>query len=188
MDRGPQETRLFLLSGGHFDFHHPIRSIYTIDDVALGLSRHYRFAGHTRYPLTVAQHCVVLSKMVTPEFALAALMHDASEAFLGDIVRSAKIFLKEYQAVETTIMRDVFERVGLCWDEMPESIKKMDTELGDLESLLCMGRSGDFPDGWDEVGLNMFWDEDCARSAFLKRWGELTCYGPNHILTDFKRP
>ena len=175
-------SRLALRSGGFFDFLNPEESIYTVADVALGLSRTFRFAGHTTAPITVAQHSVVLSNMVAKEFALAALLHDASEAFIGDIVRSAKQFLHDYQAMEKIIMRDVFARVGLIWDEFPESIKKMDAELGDLESRLANGIGTDFPEGWEKVQNGWFWDSDQATAKFGSRWITLSGRMPNTIL------
>jgi hypothetical protein len=73
------------ISGGPFDYTKPqIR----VDDVAHGLSNVCRFAGHTSRFYSVAEHSVLVASIVeqsAPEHALAALWHDAHEAYMGDL-------------------------------------------------------------------------------------------------------
>jgi 5'-deoxynucleotidase YfbR-like HD superfamily hydrolase len=78
-----------------------------IEDIAHSLSRLCRYNGHTAGFLSVAEHCVHVSKIVAethPEFALEGLLHDAAEAYLGDMVRPLK-HLPEMQ-----VFRDADER------------------------------------------------------------------------------
>lgn len=166
-------SRLPLLSGGFFDFEKPEDSIYTIEDVANGLSHQYRFGGHVLYPITVAQHSVILSKMVEPELALAALLHDGSEAFIADIVRAAKLFLTDYKSLETEIMEDLFARVGMVWHSEIERIKDHDQALGDFESEYCNDGTGCVPMHWAGVP-DSFWPSEYAKNAFLDRWQDIT--------------
>lgn len=62
-----------------------------IRDIALSLSRSLRYNGHTRFPYSVARHSLILSKQFEDKtLALQALLHDASEAYIGDIVHPLK--------------------------------------------------------------------------------------------------
>jgi hypothetical protein len=61
-------------------------------DIAFALGRTQRFNGHTEAPYSVAQHSVLVARLVTrampnpsPRLMLAALLHDAHEAYMGDI-------------------------------------------------------------------------------------------------------
>lgn len=55
-----------------------------LGDIARALSLLNRFAGQTRRPISVAEHSLVVAKLAPPALALAALLHDAHEAYFGD--------------------------------------------------------------------------------------------------------
>ncbi|MDI1288693.1 MAG: hypothetical protein PSX37_01920 [bacterium] len=69
-------------------------------DIAKALSQICRYGGHTSQHYSVAEHCVLMSLAVAPEHALFALLHDATEAYVGDMVRPLKQALPEYRAIE----------------------------------------------------------------------------------------
>lgn len=64
-------------------------------DIAEALAKQSRFDGHTRGgPYSVAQHCVVGAHAIfaeshRPDWAAAFLLHDAHEAYIGDITTPA---------------------------------------------------------------------------------------------------
>ncbi|EIP2356414.1 HD family hydrolase, partial [Shigella flexneri] len=73
------------LTGKKFNYiNSTIDDIY-IEDIAGALSNICRFAGHLPDFYSVAQHSVLCSQLVAPEFAFEALMHDATEAYCQDI-------------------------------------------------------------------------------------------------------
>jgi 5'-deoxynucleotidase YfbR-like HD superfamily hydrolase len=63
-------------------------------DIATALSQIVRFTGHCRGAYTVAQHSVWVSQHVRPELALHALLHDAHEAYTGDLSSPLKAALR----------------------------------------------------------------------------------------------
>ena len=178
-------SRLLLLSGGFFDFEKPEDSIYTIEDVAIGLSRCFRFGGHTTYPITVAQHSVILSYIAPESEALDALCHDGFEAFGNDLVRSLKGLLDDYQWIENKAMLDMFGRLGLSWP-LSETVTRLDKELGDMEKdFLNGGSSNPLPSAWMKsiAGYGGWWlGLESAKQCFLNRWQTLTGKAKNHIL------
>lgn len=85
------------LNGRAFDFEDMPQNKWDHVEVATILSRIPRFAGHTRWPYTVAQHCVLVSRCFKDrEDRLAAVLHDATEAFIGDISAPLKHWLRDY--------------------------------------------------------------------------------------------
>lgn len=61
-----------------------------IKDIAHALSLKCRFTGHCRTFYSVAEHSMRVAELVRPELKLAALLHDAAEAYLPDFARPIK--------------------------------------------------------------------------------------------------
>jgi hypothetical protein len=123
-------------SGGFVDFENPEFSKFTIEDIAQGLSNTCRFAGQCDDFYSVAQHSVLVSRLVATEHRMQALLHDASEAFIHDITRPLKQMLPEYRTIETALQMEIFKRFGTPL-LMHYSVKRADnivlaTEMRDL--------------------------------------------------------
>lgn len=116
-----------------------------IEDIAHALSQLCRFAGHCRKFYSVAQHSVIVSRLVgsDPALRLAALLHDATEAYYVDIPRPLKVALPEYKAIEHRLETIIKEKFGVDFSD--PRIKHADnialvTEARDL--------LGPHPVGW----------------------------------------
>lgn len=86
-----------------------------IVDIAHALSNLCRYGGHSNWFYSVAQHCVLVSETVPPEFALYGLLHDASEAYLIDVPRPIKhaVGMETYRRAEARLEEVIYERFGL---------------------------------------------------------------------------
>jgi uncharacterized protein len=103
-----------LHSGALFDFLNPEASKFTIEDIAHGLSNICRYAGQCSRFYSVAEHSVYVSE-TAKGFEYPALMHDAAEAFLGDVSGPLKRLVPEFKKIEIEIERVIFSRFGLEW-------------------------------------------------------------------------
>lgn len=125
-------------SGAYFDFLSPETSVIDPADIGHALAQMCRYTGHTRDFYSIAQHCVLASYIVPEEDAFAALMHDAHEAYVGDMSSPLKQLCPDYRAIEKRVEAAVAARFGLT-TPWPASVKQADlvmlmTEKRDLTS------------------------------------------------------
>lgn len=99
-----------------------------IEDIAHALSNICRFGGHTKYFYPVSQHCVLVSRFCSKRNRLWGLLHDAPEAYAGDIIRPIKPHLSGYSRIEDSIMKAICQRFGLR-PNMPQEVKKIDNQI-----------------------------------------------------------
>lgn len=85
----------------------PDRAVINIYDIAESLAKQCRFLGQCEGFYSVARHSVILSKIVPTELALRALLHDAHEAYMGDITSPIKALIRE----ETDILERLAKRL-----------------------------------------------------------------------------
>lgn len=97
-------------------------------DISHALSLICRYGGHTLRFYSVAEHCVLMSHAVRPENALWALLHDATEAYVGDMIRPLKGSMPAYRAAENRLMAVICERFGIA-DDCPAEVKLADTRI-----------------------------------------------------------
>lgn len=111
-------TRMTTITGRYVDPYHMSPRDIDIMDIAEGLSKCCRFAGQCAGFYSVAQHSVlcahyVLKKSQDIHLARIALMHDAPEAYMGDLVRCVKSPLADYHDAEYAIWLCVVARFDL---------------------------------------------------------------------------
>lgn len=164
-------------SGKYFDFINPESNEFSIIDIAHALSHVCRFAGHTREFYSVAQHSVLVSHIVAPEHQLAGLLHDAAEAFIGDITRPLKTLLPAYKEIEARVETVIFTRFGLA-PTLPAEVKRADIILLATEQRDLMPPHDD---EWASIaGVPRLMQEivpmspSMAKRCFLRRYEEIT--------------
>lgn len=145
-----------------------------IIDIAHALSLINRYTGHTVVPYSVAQHSVHVSNLVADEHALWGLLHDASEAYLGDVSRPLKSMLPDYKRLEEMVQRAIADRFALGWP-IPAEVKAADNValMAEKRDLMPLDRS-DW--GIDDMAAPeriapVMWHE--AKEMFLTRCEEV---------------
>lgn len=110
----------------------PDPSQVAIEDIAHALSMICRWGGHCLTFYSVAEHCLRASSMVPHHDALHALLHDATEAYLGDIITPLKRILPDYKELEDAWWLTIATAIGID-PEMPASVKEADAAMLELE-------------------------------------------------------
>lgn len=170
-----------LASGRFFNFERfGVRDI-RIEDIAAATSKICRFTGHCKTFYSVAQHQVLVSTLVPPEYALAALLHDATEAYINDLSRPLKDILPAYVEYEKKRLWPVVARAFKLPEIMPPVVKRADDIALVTERRDLMPLPKGMTDEWDwakDVPVLPFRikavDWRRARSMFLARFRALT--------------
>tara|TARA_R110000824_G_scaffold118960_19_gene272690 strand:- start:113517 stop:114149 length:633 start_codon:yes stop_codon:yes gene_type:complete len=182
-----------MLSGRRLDLLDPSPLDIEIEDIAHGLARVARWNGQTvgEHAYSVAEHCVLVSdicKLIRPgwpaKWLLAALLHDAPEYVIGDMISPFKAALGfDYKSFEHRLESAIHIRFGLPADlpqTVEEIIKRADkasaffeaTQIAgfsDTEGAEIFGR----PRGLAPVKLKPLPTSE-AQAKFLKRFAALT--------------
>lgn len=180
-------TAILLPSGFVLDLLAPNADGLPITDIALCLASQPRWGGAARPWYSVAEHSVMVSRLVPPPLAYAALLHDCEE-FLGDWPSPVKVMLgRDYVKQHMLPVKDALRRRFGFQDEHPD-IKHADlvcmaTELRDL-----------LPPAWMEWGhlpapapaKIVPVGPERAYTLFLERFESLKHLATEHTATNWR--
>lgn len=148
-----------------------------ISDIAHALSMQCRFGGHLPFFYSVAQHSVLVANILPSQERLVGLLHDASEAYIQDVVRPIKNHLTNYKEIERLNEVVIFSKFGLSYP-ISDAVKEADdcilaTEWRDM-------RTPRPDDDVQKYGGNPIdnkivpWSPEVARKQFLDMFYSLT--------------
>ncbi|MFX4299940.1 hypothetical protein [Pseudosulfitobacter pseudonitzschiae] len=189
-ERGPW---LATSLGGMWSIQHPDERDVFIDDIAAGSARTCRYAGQLRDDIdffSVAEHAIEMTfwaiengYVVYLEDALAILLHDASEAYYGDMPTPLKQLLPDFRVLEDMAQDVIISAFGLNKDNTlitKKTIKEIDNRIRVDERPRLIAEPA------MSAGHNITWDDgtpmqpldvtlQClapgqARVAFLNCW------------------
>lgn len=131
--QGHMEPFIRTWSGRKFNLLTPEPTTILIEDIAHALSLQCRFNGHCDEFYSVAEHSVEVCKLVEKigmkrNIVLTALLHDAAEAYTGDVVSPLKNLLPEFKRIESNLERHIAERFGLVYP-FPEAVHVADKKM-----------------------------------------------------------
>jgi len=143
-----------MLSGRRLDLLNPSPMDIEIEDIAHGLSFVARWNGQTfgKFPYSVAEHSVFVEKLffkinprISPKWRLAALLHDAPEYVIGDMISPVKSSVgRGYSDMDERLTAAIHQRFGLpskTPDVIKKQIKRADTASAWLEAVQIAGFS-----------------------------------------------
>lgn len=177
------QTIMATYSGGPFNVLEPRASDIRLLDIAESLSKINRYSGHTVRPYSVAQHSVIVSKLLEGSgYEMEGLLHDAAEAYTGDITSPVKAALRKLaefdviEALEEPIQTAIAQRFGLHYP-FDSQVHDADREALAFEKRCVLHPTAGVPWGSFDVPsqrLDMMMipviTQEEARDAFLQRY------------------
>ena len=164
-------------SGNRFYPLRPHIDRVAIEDIAHGLAYQCRFNGQTKTFYSIAQHSLIVASLVPPPLRLAALLHDAAEAYLGDMVKPLKVLMPEFAALEDRVTAIIAATYGIDFSDYAP-IKRADLIALATEKRDLMPHSAErwaYLDGIAPLpGIIVAMDPGVAKQSFLQRFHELS--------------
>ena len=167
-------------AGGHyFDLARPDPGDVDIQTIASALSKICRFGGHVPRFYSVAEHSVHCADLAPGPFAQHVLLHDAAEAYVGDVVKPLKNLLAEpFAAVETAVEMAVCLHFGLtCPPAAKVEIKRCDRIMLKAEKQHFWPDDSEQWEGFadtPDTDITIWeWSPERAETMFLDAWFNL---------------
>lgn len=177
-----EDFKLLTFSGIYVNFKNPKPETMRLLDIASALSKECRYASQCREFYSVAQHCVLASHIVPNDFAIEALFHDATEAYLKDLPTWLKLLLPEYKVIEEKFEVAIRTQFSLELNtekrvERKKIIKEYDYKLLATEKRDLMPEDGEEWYFLKNISPLPFkvkpWSPKKAKEKFLERYEEL---------------
>lgn len=152
---------------------------YDIETIAHALSHLCRFGGHTTEFYSVAQHSVLVSRACARDLALWGLLHDAAEAYLGDVVRPLKLSeaMAGYRQIEAAMLTEIADVYDLPGRGIHDDVRDADEFLCQVEMRDLLPASV-WPVRFSVPVLRAApivpWPSAVARRKFLDTFDQLT--------------
>ena len=191
-----------------FDFVFPTVESIHITDIAGALSKICRFGGHSNIFYSVAEHSIIVAEVLERGGAnkatvFAGLMHDCSEAYLGDMPRPIRELLKQYESVDCSY-RDLHLMLEECILISKYNLSQFTGEdavdwakIKDIDGRLCVTEAhqlGLWNHKWQNRGDVLHitlhrWNPDEAYQLFMMNFAELTdaLFGYNSSYSNLYR-
>lgn len=127
-------------SGKTINILEPTPDMIELRDIAKGLGYNAHFSGQSPEFFSIAEHCLLTEELVKKEYPkdyelrLIALLHDAAEAYIGDMIHPIKVLFPEFKAMENKLLSVIFEKFNLPYYRLSE-VKPFDLQAQDIEAI-----------------------------------------------------
>lgn len=153
------------------DFANPTAEMIDAIDIAHALAHICRFGGHTYTFYSVAEHSILVAALAPKHLKKAALLHDAAEAYIGDVIKPLKNLLGEpYAEIERAFERAIAVKFNVPLADF-EAVKPYDKRALELEhsayKIMC-NSSQDRIEAWIRKELSIAYNTYDYDRHFLK--------------------
>lgn len=165
------------VSAGHYvDLANPDPTTIEVKSIAAALSKVCRFGGHCPKFYSVAEHCIHATALACSEgyagdALTAVFLHDAAEAYIGDMVKPLKVTMPQYGEAEHRIEAAIQAAFGVDFSKWIDVIKRFDRAMLKAEKVTMWPEDTEkwagFSEIEDRVVRFQFWEPSEAEMQFL---------------------
>lgn len=169
-------------TGKVFNALNPSPEMIDIRDIAKGLAYKPHFSGFSPKFFSIAEHSLAVEEMVALidkndyPARLAALLHDASEAYTGDMIKPIKNLLPAFVMIEKKIQSAIYSKYGIKYKDHELDIKLSDNRIQEIEAMAFYRKATDLTP-FENIVVNRYiryLTPDEALKGFLERFEWLT--------------
>lgn len=144
-------------AGWYVDLQDPEPVTLDIESIASALSKICRFGGHCPQFYSVAEHCfhatgIAAKDKIGGAALRAILLHDATEAYLGDMVKPLKQIMPQYSVLEAKMEAAVAERFNVDFERYADIVKHYDRLMLKAEKQSMWPQDSEQWSGFAEIG------------------------------------
>jgi hypothetical protein len=165
------------VSAGHYvDLANPVPESIEIKTISSALSKICRFGGHCPRFYSVAEHCIHATALACSEgysgdALVAVFLHDAAEAYIGDMVKPLKVMIPQYCEFEQRMEAAIQAAFGVDFSLWTDVIKRFDRAMLKAEKIAMWPEDREkwfgFSEIEDSVVKFQFWEYGEAEMQFL---------------------
>lgn len=173
---GCLENTIKVASGHYVDLWKPDPASIEIGSIAAALGKICRFGGHCPNFYSVAEHCVHATALAerygfTGEALQAVLLHDAAEAYVGDMVKPLKNLIPQYVTAEKQMEEAIQIAFRIDFEKWSNVVKRFDRAMLKVEKVTMWPEDREtwqgFSDITDEQVNLLYWGPMMAEAKFL---------------------
>ena len=174
---GCLDSKIKVTSGRYVDLSNPDPASIRLEDIAAALSKICRFGGHSPRFYSVAEHCVHATALAssdgfTGDALRAVFLHDATEAYVGDMVKPLKVRIPRFGEAERRFEEAIQSAVRVDFSRWKNVIKRFDHAMLKAEKTVMWPEDTEIWDGFgdieDRVVGFQFWSPEEAEIRFME--------------------
>lgn len=169
---------IYTAKGLEIDLENPSPEVIDIEDIATGLANLCRFGGQVNRFYSVAEHCCYMSQLMDRLHGIYGLMHDAHEAYLGDVISPLKQLINpHYKILTQRFDKAIYTRFELKpTPEIKKFVNQYDRVLFIEERrYLQQGHKGKLFMEMESMSRQPIgWPPEVARKTFLELYNSFT--------------
>ncbi|WP_432714393.1 hypothetical protein [Pedobacter sp.] len=154
-------------TGRLIDYINPTPAMISLQDISTGLTNICRFGGQIKDFYSVAEHTMLVWHLCPDHLKQAALLHDAAEAYLGDVIKPLKMLIQDcYGPIEEKFEKVIFQKFGVDLNLLTE-VKHYDIQALEIENNYFRFGNLDFISKFYDINEELYFGKTIKEKFYM---------------------